>query len=360
MERAAAEPCRYCGGPLHRGDYPRKPRGGLSPSAAEAFGRRFSLCCGREGCRRRATPPSVRFLGRRVYVGAVVIVASAIVALATDDRERGRAGDGGAGADDAPLAALVARPVHGEHAVRGAVGAAGARARAPPAAHLAARAARRRSGRPAVTRLLGWLAPLTTASYPDGSRLAEGPRCSRVAPAAFAQKMALTRVFPRRRRVPSTPRQSTAAAQEAHGPRRRHAQRARAMGTSALSDPRPAARRARRRRRAQGAHRGARRAPVAAPAPPARRSASRSRPSSAGGTPRAAPTDPIAALARKVPRHAGTHPSSRPALAEAIARQHRDHPRWTFQLHYDNLARARARGPAPRARARLRDACAGS
>jgi hypothetical protein len=54
---------------------------GLMAAAAEAFTRRFSLCCGREGCRRRATPPSIRFLGRRVYVGAAVIIAS-VVALA--------------------------------------------------------------------------------------------------------------------------------------------------------------------------------------------------------------------------------------------------------------------------------------
>lgn len=70
-----------CGGRLHRGDYSRKPRGGLLAMAGEAFTRRFSLCCACEGCRKRATPPSVRFLGRRVYLGAVVIVAS-IVALA--------------------------------------------------------------------------------------------------------------------------------------------------------------------------------------------------------------------------------------------------------------------------------------
>ena len=81
VARVAAAACPFCGGPLHRGDYPRKPRGGLVAVAAEAFRRRFSLCCGREGCRRRATPPSVRFLGRRVYVAAVVIVAS-VVALA--------------------------------------------------------------------------------------------------------------------------------------------------------------------------------------------------------------------------------------------------------------------------------------
>ncbi len=49
LEKAAAERCPFCGGPLHRGDYPRKPRGGLLGPAAEAFDRRFSVCCGREG-----------------------------------------------------------------------------------------------------------------------------------------------------------------------------------------------------------------------------------------------------------------------------------------------------------------------
>jgi hypothetical protein len=82
VEEAAAGSCRFCGGRLHRGDYPRKPRGGLMGRAAESFDRRFSLCCGREGCRRRATPPSVRFLGRRVYIGAVVIVASVVALMA--------------------------------------------------------------------------------------------------------------------------------------------------------------------------------------------------------------------------------------------------------------------------------------
>jgi hypothetical protein len=81
LARAWSKACPFCGGPLHRGDYARKPRWGLMVAAADAFSRRFSLCCGREGCRRRATPPSVRFLGRRVYVGAVMILAS-VVALA--------------------------------------------------------------------------------------------------------------------------------------------------------------------------------------------------------------------------------------------------------------------------------------
>jgi putative transposase len=61
--------------------------------------------------------------------------------------------------------------------------------------------------------------------------------------------------------------------------------------------------------------------------------------------------DPLGALARKVPSHAGTHPSVDPTLAEAIAKQHRDHPRWSFQLHHDNLlalAREDPRlGPVP-------------
>ena len=61
MQRVAAEGCRRCDGPLHRGDYNRKPRGALIAPVGEAFVVRFSLCCGREGCRRRATPPSLRF-----------------------------------------------------------------------------------------------------------------------------------------------------------------------------------------------------------------------------------------------------------------------------------------------------------
>jgi hypothetical protein len=51
-------------------------------AAGEVFSLRFSLCCGREGCRKRATPPSLRFLGRRVYLEAVVLLASS-AAVAT-------------------------------------------------------------------------------------------------------------------------------------------------------------------------------------------------------------------------------------------------------------------------------------
>jgi len=48
--------------------------------------------------------------------------------------------------------------------------------------------------------------------------------------------------------------------------------------------------------------------------------------------------DPVTALARQVPSHAGTYPSIAAALAEAIVAQHKDHPRWSYQLHHINLA----------------------
>lgn len=77
--RLAAKGCPACKGPLHRGDYERKPRGALFAGASEAFRIRHSLCCG--WCRCRVLPPSVRFLGRRVYVEAVVLVASVVMLL---------------------------------------------------------------------------------------------------------------------------------------------------------------------------------------------------------------------------------------------------------------------------------------
>lgn len=63
-----------CGGTLHRANYPRKPR--CCPDEARAdFESRFSFCCNR--CRKRATSVSVRFLGRRVYLGLAVVLVSA-------------------------------------------------------------------------------------------------------------------------------------------------------------------------------------------------------------------------------------------------------------------------------------------
>jgi len=71
-----ASGCPACGGRLDRADYPRKPRGGELGAAGESFDRRRSLCCGREGCRRRRTPRSLVFLGRRVYLAITVVLAA--------------------------------------------------------------------------------------------------------------------------------------------------------------------------------------------------------------------------------------------------------------------------------------------
>jgi hypothetical protein len=91
-EQVQGQPCRHCQGPLHVGNYGRKPRGlpaGLEGLVEPEFSVRWSLCCGH--CRRRTTPPSVRFLGRKVYVGFMVFLAVV----------RGLAGHGVRGAADA-------------------------------------------------------------------------------------------------------------------------------------------------------------------------------------------------------------------------------------------------------------------
>lgn len=60
-----------CGGVLHRANYPRKPRACPEEILGD-FESRFSFCCNL--CRKRSTPESVRFLGRRVYVALAVVV----------------------------------------------------------------------------------------------------------------------------------------------------------------------------------------------------------------------------------------------------------------------------------------------
>lgn len=71
----AAQACKQgceCGGVLHRANYPRKVRG------MNLEAKRDSFCCGEEGCRQRTTPASVRFLGRRVYAGFIVVLLTAL------------------------------------------------------------------------------------------------------------------------------------------------------------------------------------------------------------------------------------------------------------------------------------------
>ena len=86
--RTRAAGCAHCQGPLCVGHYERKPRGGALAMAGEesVFTQRFSYCCGREGCRLRTTPPSVRFLGRKVYLESAILIACALAAA--EDRAR--------------------------------------------------------------------------------------------------------------------------------------------------------------------------------------------------------------------------------------------------------------------------------
>jgi hypothetical protein len=75
-ERVRAAGCPRCRARLDSAHYWRKPRFGEVCSEPDPdWSLRLSLCCSREGCRRRVTPPSVRFLGRRVYPEAVVLIA---------------------------------------------------------------------------------------------------------------------------------------------------------------------------------------------------------------------------------------------------------------------------------------------
>lgn len=85
LEDARAKPCAKCGSVLHSSDFRRKPRGGPDELCEEASVR-FSLCCAEDGCRTRHTPPSLRFLGRKVYLGTVVVVVSAMRHGATPAR----------------------------------------------------------------------------------------------------------------------------------------------------------------------------------------------------------------------------------------------------------------------------------
>ena len=75
---AQAAGCGPCGGALHAAPFGRKPRGGPA-GLSQDYARRFSFCCSVDGCRKRMTPPSLRFLGRKVYLATVVTLISAML-----------------------------------------------------------------------------------------------------------------------------------------------------------------------------------------------------------------------------------------------------------------------------------------
>ena len=69
-----ARGCPVCGGTLDISNYFRKPRG------IEDTTPRFSLCCRVEGCRKRETPPSVRFFDGFIYHSIVALLVAYFLA----------------------------------------------------------------------------------------------------------------------------------------------------------------------------------------------------------------------------------------------------------------------------------------
>ncbi len=65
--------CPLCFGNLNQSNFPRKPRG-VPEETDPDYHIRFSLCCSTDGCRKRFTPPSMRFLSRKVYSSVVIII----------------------------------------------------------------------------------------------------------------------------------------------------------------------------------------------------------------------------------------------------------------------------------------------
>jgi hypothetical protein len=82
---ARAARCWRCGGALHSGSYARKPRG-CPAGLGQEYAERFSFSCSVDGCRKRTTPPSLRFLGRHVYLATMVTLISALLLGTTPSR----------------------------------------------------------------------------------------------------------------------------------------------------------------------------------------------------------------------------------------------------------------------------------
>jgi hypothetical protein len=87
-EQVRSAGCQRCdaGGPLHVANYPRKPRGEHRDVLGPHYAQRLSFCCA--VCRRRTTPPSVRFLGRKVYLGGIISLISADSDALSDEHRK--------------------------------------------------------------------------------------------------------------------------------------------------------------------------------------------------------------------------------------------------------------------------------
>ena len=73
-EERKSKGCPYCGGKLHSARFPRLLRGETGNTPASTH--RHSFCCAT--CRKRVTPPSVRFFGRRRYAMTSMLLISVL------------------------------------------------------------------------------------------------------------------------------------------------------------------------------------------------------------------------------------------------------------------------------------------
>jgi hypothetical protein len=74
-EQVRTQGCRHCGGELHQANYPRIGFG-IHSNIAAVYATRLSFCCAR--CRRRTTPPSIRFFGQRRFIAATFVLLCAL------------------------------------------------------------------------------------------------------------------------------------------------------------------------------------------------------------------------------------------------------------------------------------------
>jgi hypothetical protein len=79
--------CPRCGGTLHSARFRRKPRG-VPDGLGDEYRQRLSFCCAVDGCRKRKTPSSLRFLGPKVYLATVVTLVTAMQQGVTAARVR--------------------------------------------------------------------------------------------------------------------------------------------------------------------------------------------------------------------------------------------------------------------------------
>jgi hypothetical protein len=73
--------CPECGHKLHYANYPRSPVG-VSAQFRNHYNERLSFCC--DTCRKRLTPASVKFFGRRWYPAPLFIFISALMRKITE------------------------------------------------------------------------------------------------------------------------------------------------------------------------------------------------------------------------------------------------------------------------------------